>query len=90
MTGILVDINKIDYAANDDRKAGTLMLAVLQIGDFEESIVISPAKAEEIKSLVEQEFNINIKRTVMYSKKGLPQQAIAFALGSKVQTTKAK
>lgn len=85
MTGILIDINKIDYAANDDRKAGTLMLAVLQIGDFEESIVISPVKAEEIKDAIEQEFKISIKRTVMYTKKGAPQQAIAFALGARIK-----
>jgi len=85
MTGILVDINTINYTTKDS-KTGVLHLAVLQVGNFEESVVISEAKASEIKSLVEQEFNINIKRTQMYSKDGAPRSAIAFALGSRVQT----
>jgi len=84
MTGILVDINTIKYQGKDG-KAAELNLAVLQIGDFEESIVISAAKALEIKDGLEQEFKIIIKRTVMYSKDGAPRQAIAFALGARIK-----
>lgn len=87
MTGVLVEINKIDYVGKDS-KTGVLHLAVIQIGGFEESIVISEAKATDIKDSIEQEFNINIKRTVMYSKDGAPRQALAFSLGSKVTKTK--
>lgn len=89
MTGVLVEINKIDYAGKDG-KAGVLYLAVLQVGNFEESIVISQAKAEDIKDSIEQEFNVNIKRTVMYTKDSAPRQALAFSLGSKVIATKTK
>ena len=85
LTGLLIDINKINYTGKDG-KAGILNLAVLQIGNYEESVVISPEKAEEIVSLKEQEFHINIVHTTMYNKAGDPRQAISFKLGARVQT----
>lgn len=89
MEGVLVEINEINYTTKDS-KTGVLHLAVLQVGNFEESIVISAAKALDIKDSIEQTFNVNIKRTVMYSKDGAPRQALAFSLGSKVNATKSK
>ena len=88
MTGVLVDINKINYTGKDG-KAGTLCLAVLEIEDFEESIIISEAKAKEIEGCLEQTFKITIKRTTMYTKDGVARNAIAFSLGSN-QSNKTK
>jgi hypothetical protein len=85
MHGVLVEINNVNYTDKAGKPA-VLPLAVLQVGDFEESIVISPAKAEEIKDCIEQEFNINIKRVVMYTKDGAPRQALSFTLGVKIKS----
>lgn len=82
MTGILVDINTISYG---DKKEKTLFLAVVQMGTFEKSLVISPAKAEQLKDLIEQEFNINLKDGIMYTKDGVPKPIVSLSLGSQVK-----
>jgi hypothetical protein len=82
MTGILVEINTITYG---DKKEKTLHLAVVQMGTFEQSIIITPARAEELKGQVEQEFNMTLKNTTMYTKTGEPRNTLSLGLGSKVK-----
>lgn len=85
MTGILVDINTINYGTAKDK---VLHLAVFQVESFERSIVISSAKAEVMKDQIEQEFNMIIKDIIVYSKSGedyVPRPGITLSLGSKVK-----
>lgn len=78
MTGILVGINKIPYGT----EGKVLNLAIFEIENFEESIMVDEKQASIMEKSLEHTFRILIKRLVMYNKKGEPRNAIAFAIGS--------
>lgn len=85
MTGFLVDINKTTYVDKLTKELKPLSFAVLQVGHYEESIMISEAKAKEIAGKLEQEFDITIRKSTKVDQKYV---TISFGVGRCLTPTK--
>ena len=82
MKGILIEIKNLKGTS----KAGTAYdfdQAIVEIGESQHAITISPAKAAEIKDCIEHKFNVTITNTIVYSKDGAPRSGITLSLGSR-------
>lgn len=82
MTGILIEIKNLS-GTTAAGKAYNFDQAIVEIGESQYAITISPTKAEEISEYIEQAFNISLTNTIVYSKDGAPRNGVTLALGSR-------
>jgi hypothetical protein len=80
ITGYLVDVNIVDYKNKNDQDA-KLHIAIVQVGLYEENVIISEAKYNAVKDQLDERFELTIRKTVI---KDTNRTAMSFGLGRKI------
>lgn len=77
ISGFLVDVNIVNYK-NKNNEDATLHIAIVQVGMYEENVIISEAKYNAIKDCLDSQFELTIRKTVV---KDTNRTAMSFGLG---------